>query len=187
MPNLQAKGVNKIRGLICAWLPCKWCSHYVASKQRKQHSTEFTSWHANTHCSQRGGQIHTGVSWWIKETRRVISLLAWWVKMNSALCPYYSFTPECADPKCAAQEIFELHDQTIIISSYLFRGILKAKLNNSPLSAAHGIRADGDAKEADVGAAGVSSGGNCTGPAGPARPGQPTGLQCLLLLLVLLL
>lgn len=58
---------------------------------------------------------------------------------------------------------------------------------SSPLFIAHGIRADGDAKEADVGAAGVGSGGNCTGPAGPARPGQPTGLKCVLLLLVLLL
>ncbi|PWA25334.1 hypothetical protein CCH79_00005460 [Gambusia affinis] len=58
---------------------------------------------------------------------------------------------------------------------------------HSPLSVAHGIRADGDAKEADVGAAGVGSGGNCTGPAGPAEPGQPTGLQRMLLLLVLLL
>lgn len=65
--------------------------------------------------------------------------------------------------------------------------ILNAKLSASPLSIAHGIRADGDAKEADVGAAGVSSGGNCTGPAGPAGPGQPTGLKCMLLLLVLLL
>lgn len=56
------------------------------------------------------------------------------------------------------------------------------------VSPAHGIRADGDAKEADVGAAGVSGGGNCTGPAGPAGPaGQPTRLQRVLLLLVLLL
>lgn len=56
------------------------------------------------------------------------------------------------------------------------------------VSSAHGIRADGDAKEADVGAAGVSGGGNCTGPAGPAGPaGQPTRLQRMLLLLVLLL
>lgn len=86
------------------------------------------------------------------------------------------YTQQCVYPKCAAQEISELHNQTIIISASLFRGILEAKLSNSPLSAAHGIRADGDAKEADVGAAGVSSGGNCTGPAGPARPGQPTGL-----------
>ena len=57
----------------------------------------------------------------------------------------------------------------------------------SPLSIAHGIRADGDAKEADVGAAGVGSGGNCTGAAGPAGPSQPTGIKCMLLLLVLLL
>lgn len=57
----------------------------------------------------------------------------------------------------------------------------------SVLPAAHGIRADGDAKAADVGAAGVGSGGDCTGAAGPAGPGQPTGLQCMLLLLVLLL
>lgn len=174
MPNLQAKGMNKIRGLICAWLPCKWCSHYAAPN--KENSIPQSS--------PPGMPTHTAA----REDRSTqASAGAWWVKMNSALCPYYSFTPRCADPKCAAQEIFELHDQTIIISSYLFPGILKAKLNNSPLSAAHGIRADGDAKEADVGAAGVSSGGNCTGPAGPARPGQPTGLQCLLLLLVLLL
>lgn len=55
------------------------------------------------------------------------------------------------------------------------------------LSAAHGIRADGDAKEADVGAAGDGSRGNCTGPAGPGGPGQPTGFKRMLLLLVLLL
>lgn len=65
--------------------------------------------------------------------------------------------------------------------------LLNTELGASPLSAAHGIRADGDAKEADVGAAGVGSGGNCTGPAGPAGPGQPTGLERMLLLLVLLL
>lgn len=65
--------------------------------------------------------------------------------------------------------------------------LLNTKLSASPLSVAHGIRADGDAKEADVGAAGVGSGRDCIGPAGPAGPGQPTGLECMLLLLVLLL
>lgn len=60
-------------------------------------------------------------------------------------------------------------------------------LSLSPsLSSAHGIRADGDAKAADVGAAGDGGGGRCTGPAGPAGSGEPS-LQCLLLLLVLLL
>lgn len=72
--------------------------------------------------------------------------------------------------------------------SRLFPGVSSANLADSRVSSAHGIRADGDAKEADVGAAGVSSRGNCTGPAGPAGPaGQPTRLQRVLLLLVLLL
>ncbi|KAI2667636.1 Regulator of G-protein signaling 20 [Labeo rohita] len=48
--------------------------------------------------------------------------------------------------------------------------------------AAHGIRADGDAKEADVGAAGVGGGHHSTGAERAARPGEPW-LQRLLLLL----
>lgn len=52
--------------------------------------------------------------------------------------------------------------------------------------AAHGIRADGDAKEADVGAAGFGGGHHSTGAERATWPGEPW-LQRLLLLLVLLL
>lgn len=60
MPNLQAKGTVEMRGLICAWLPLQvmlaLCSH-----QNKENSIPQISpaMHANTHRSQRAGQIHT--------------------------------------------------------------------------------------------------------------------------------
>lgn len=60
------------------------------------------------------------------------------------------------------------------------------RLSRILFPAAHGIRADGDAKEADVGAAGVGGGHHSTAAERAARPGEPR-LQRVLLLLVLLL
>lgn len=94
------------------------------------HQTEKTTFHrvhllACQHTLQpRAGQSHTGVSWWIKERRHMMSLPARWVKMDPAPYLYCSFTLQWLNPKCAARKISGLHRQTIIISSSLFRSIL---------------------------------------------------------------